>query len=367
MCDALPVQLVNDIFFVHERGSRLGLYTLAISIGAASPMLAGYMLNANMGYKLFFYVCTALAGLLLIATFFIVEETTFHRRPSMPVAVHEAKSSTVEDEQNVQAISINPRRPFIQQLVLFQGIDHNVSWWIMMIRPITYLAVPVVLWIICVYGVFIGLGGLTFNYTFPIVIVSPPYNWSAINSGLVAIPLIVGFLLAFIFTPISDRLSAWSTRRNNGIRESEMRLPILFIPCFLGPIGMIIYGLALEYQLSWVALVFPVAIVNFASYFYFTNALAYMVDSYSSNIAEMLMIFNVGRGVVSFALGFGLLKWIEQDGYAKVISGALSVTLFLVCAVAFLFYFIGKRVRIFTSKGFLARMHAQSTAQPVMH
>lgn len=27
VCEALPVQLVNDIFFLHERGERIGYYT----------------------------------------------------------------------------------------------------------------------------------------------------------------------------------------------------------------------------------------------------------------------------------------------------------------------------------------------------
>lgn len=27
VCEALPVQLVNDIFFIHERGQRIGYYT----------------------------------------------------------------------------------------------------------------------------------------------------------------------------------------------------------------------------------------------------------------------------------------------------------------------------------------------------
>lgn len=27
VCEALPVQLVNDVFFLHERGKRIGYYT----------------------------------------------------------------------------------------------------------------------------------------------------------------------------------------------------------------------------------------------------------------------------------------------------------------------------------------------------
>ena len=68
VCEAIPVQLVNDIFYLHERGSRLGYYIVALSIGGTGTLYAGYMLNAGLGYKLFFYVCTAFAGALLIST-----------------------------------------------------------------------------------------------------------------------------------------------------------------------------------------------------------------------------------------------------------------------------------------------------------
>jgi len=27
ICEALPVQMVNDIFFLHERGKKIGYYT----------------------------------------------------------------------------------------------------------------------------------------------------------------------------------------------------------------------------------------------------------------------------------------------------------------------------------------------------
>jgi MFS family permease len=36
VCEALPVQLVNDIFFLHERGLRIGYYT--------SPYLFSWLL-----------------------------------------------------------------------------------------------------------------------------------------------------------------------------------------------------------------------------------------------------------------------------------------------------------------------------------
>jgi len=32
ICEALPVQIVNDIFFLHERGKKIGYYTGTINL-----------------------------------------------------------------------------------------------------------------------------------------------------------------------------------------------------------------------------------------------------------------------------------------------------------------------------------------------
>lgn len=43
VCEALPVQLVNDIFFLHERGTRLGYYTGKLA--SRSPMIEGPLIR----------------------------------------------------------------------------------------------------------------------------------------------------------------------------------------------------------------------------------------------------------------------------------------------------------------------------------
>ena len=96
----------------------------------------------------------------------------------------------------------------------------------MMPRSFTYFLVPQVLWVVTSFGIYIGLGALAFNYTFPLKITAPPYSWSTTNSGLITIASLIGFLLAIPFLPSSDRLAARLTRKNNGIREAEMRLGV---------------------------------------------------------------------------------------------------------------------------------------------
>jgi hypothetical protein len=55
------------------------------------------------------------------------------------------------------------------------------------------------------------------------------------------------------FLGSSDRLAARLTRKNNGIREAEMRLGVMLPAMLIAPCGVILYGLAAEHNLHWIA------------------------------------------------------------------------------------------------------------------
>ena len=82
------------------------------------------------------------------------------------------------------------------------------------IRSFSYFLVPSVVWVATSFGIYIGLGALAFNYTFPSKIVAPPYNWKEESTGLIALGNLVGYGLAVPFTFSSDRLAAYLTKRN---------------------------------------------------------------------------------------------------------------------------------------------------------
>lgn len=106
-----------------------------------------------------------------------------------------------------------------------------------------------------------------FNYTFPIIIVNPPYGWPAENSGLIALGNLVGYALAVPLTWTSDRLAARLTKKNNGIREAEMRLGVLIPAAIIAPCGLIVYGLTAQHQLHWFGYFAGVAMTDWGSYF----------------------------------------------------------------------------------------------------
>lgn len=180
------------------------------------------------------------------------------------------------------------------------------------------------------------------------------------SSGLGSIGPFVGYLIALPFTSVSDRLAARLTVKNDGIREAEMRLGAMLPGMIIGPIGILVYGLTAEFNLHWIGYYFGTALTSFGGYFFFCFTLAYAVDSYYADTSEMLIAMNIGKQVVSFGLGFGVLDWVMQRGYAVVISGIFCAVLLANNLVLIVFMLWGKNIRRYVAGSWLARFHGKT-------
>ena len=162
------------------------------------------------------------------------------------------------------------------------------------------------------------------------------------------------------FLSSSDRLAARLTRRNGGVREAEMRLGVILPAMVIAPAGIVLYGLAAERNLHWIAYFFGVAMDAWGALFYFSFTLAYAVDSYQANTSEMLIAMNLGKQAVSFGMGIYLLDWVLQRGFAVTISGIFGGILLVNNLALLVFMVFGKRIRIFMRGTWLARLHRRT-------
>ncbi|KAK3906044.1 hypothetical protein C8A05DRAFT_41108 [Staphylotrichum tortipilum] len=384
VCEALPVQLVNDIFFLHERGKKLGWYTIALCLGATGPMFSAFMLAGGYSWHLFFYVEFAFAGALLILAFFLVEESMFTRLPAPPPPPNDASSSNPAVQKTEGSVSehettppepaatssLPPRKTLLQQLAPFGATDPATSWratLLMPLRSFTYLLVPSTFWVITTYGIFIGLCGFSFNFVFPLKIVAPPYNWPQTNSGLHALATMVGFACAVPFLPTSDILAARLTKRNGGVREAEMRLGVLFPAVLAAPAGQVLFGIAAARDLHWICYFLAIGLTQWAGYFFFTVTLAYAVDSHNANLSEQLITINLGKQAISFGFSLELLNWILEHGYVVIIIGAFVPILVINCLMVVVFMIWGKSIRVATANSWVARFHARTIVAGESH
>lgn len=372
VCEALPIQCVNDVYFLHERGKRISYYTAALCLGSIGPLPAGYMLAGGYSFRLFFYIEFAIGLALIIAAFFLFPETAFKRK----VKVMDGNSTagavgldgdegnaTAQKTVEVEAIPMmKQRKSYIASLSPWSGFDQDADFFMMMIRSFSYYLVPHVLWVICSFGIYIGCAALAFNYTFPGLIVEPPYSWNPINSGLIAIAFVIGYGLALPFSNSSDRLAAHLTVKNGGIREAEMRLGVMLPAMIIGPAGLVVYGCTAQYQLHWVGYFAGVAMVDWSALFFFTFTLAYCIDSYTANMSEFLIAMQIGKNAISFGMGFALLTWVKERGYAVVIAGVFGAIMFANNVCLLIFMWKGKEIRVFWSQTWLARFHRSTVS-----
>ncbi|KAL6407413.1 hypothetical protein AUP68_10245 [Ilyonectria robusta] len=241
VCEALPAQVVADVFFLHERGSALGWYTFALATGSLSAVAASYMLAGGLSYNLFFWVEFAIGCVFFIATFFFLEESMYLNRmkdditESTVEGVINSEKDTQQASEQIEDTTNLPRRrkTYAQQLKVIDQIDHQSPVFMMMIRSFTYFAVPPVFWVCTTYG-------------------------------LVSIAAFVGYLAAAIpFSTLPDRFAARLTRRNGNIHEAEHRLWCLAVVLLVAPASLILYGYSAEKQLHWIGLIFAVGLFQF--------------------------------------------------------------------------------------------------------
>lgn len=133
---------------VHERGNKLGYYTVCLCWGSTGPLYAGYMLAGGYSWRLYFYVEIAFAGLLLILAFLFVEETTYKRKmPTGPpsdassgdrkvFSQDEVEEKEVPSEHVEVQTLIPPRRSFIATLKPWSAINHDESFFTTMVRAL---------------------------------------------------------------------------------------------------------------------------------------------------------------------------------------------------------------------------------------
>jgi MFS family permease len=80
--EALGPAIVADIYFLHERGAMVGVYTYMIAGGSVfGGIFAGLVANANSDWRWVFWMNAILTGVCFLATVLFQAETNFERPP----------------------------------------------------------------------------------------------------------------------------------------------------------------------------------------------------------------------------------------------------------------------------------------------
>lgn len=101
----------------------------------------------------------------------------------------------------------------------------------------------------------------------------------------------------YLCGPFSDKIATFYTRRNNGVREPEMRLPTCIIAAMFLWIGVVIAAVTYHYQTHYMGPIIGYGIMSVGMQMGATLAMTYAVDchqdvtSQTKVYADILVIF----------------------------------------------------------------------------
>lgn len=106
-----------------------------------------------------------------------------------------------------------------------------------------------------------------------------PYAFSPSAQGLVFLSPLVGSLVGtYLCGPVADRIALHYTKRNDGIREPEMRLPTCIIAAVITFVGAVITGVTYHQKTHWLGPVIGYGILSAGAQMGATLAMTYSLD-----------------------------------------------------------------------------------------
>ena len=159
---------ITDIYFVHERATRIAVWNLFLLTGiSGGALIAGQIIQFN-GYKWTFGVCSIFFGVLMIGVLVFVPETAYRRDSLVVVPVEDGPDGVVrmklahehDGERGSEKASYeSPHEPekkktIFQEMAIFSGTYTDAPIWKIFLRPVVLLFYPGVMWGFLVYGKF---------------------------------------------------------------------------------------------------------------------------------------------------------------------------------------------------------------------
>ncbi|KIE00041.1 MFS transporter, partial [Metarhizium majus ARSEF 297] len=344
---------IADIFFLHQRGRIMSLYTCFLSIGVAGGLVISGLITINHTWRTIYQVGSALVGFVLLLAIFTLPETAYPREkvidthsagPTDETRSRGSSSSEVEAGSK----TVPKKRTYLQSLKIFCGTLTEENFFRIVIRPFGLILLPPVLWAALVQAATIGfLVAVTSN-------VDPAfeqtYHFEPYQVGLCFISAIIGSLLGIPAGGLfGDIVADHLTKRNGGIREPEMRLPAVTLSVLTSPLALVLYGVGIEHKLHWICPTIGLGLLNFSITQATNICLVYVIDAYRPVAGEVTLAVMGFKSLFGFLLSFETNPWINASGYQNA-YGAMAGISAGVLILWIPLYFWGKKIRHATWK-----------------
>ncbi|KAL1869452.1 hypothetical protein VTK73DRAFT_3097 [Phialemonium thermophilum] len=350
--------IINDVFFEHERGQKLGLWVLAIDQGLLfGPLIGGFVNIA--GYQWIQWLSAILFGAILLAEVAFLPETLYPRHlmlaelrrngrrlttPTTAPTGNEKTPTTSSPSPLPSHAATVPRTrslPFLNVAPL-PGIKHPKPYdtIIRFVKTFRYAAVSVSIVTYCFAWYWWVLSVVT--------LVPTAYSTYATHiQGLLYLGLIIGTLVSEVLCSgsLSDRIVVRLAKRNHNQKSPEMRLWLAYPAVLLTAVGLIVWGISVDRSYHW--MVGQVALALFGAGIQMGNTAvcSYVVDAYPMQSMATMTFYAVMLNLSAFVDPFFIVPWVESVGFTWTFAGHAIITVFFCIPVFAGLHWFGRAMR----------------------
>ncbi|KAH8668814.1 polyamine transporter [Xylariales sp. PMI_506] len=305
----LGPRILIDLFFLHQRGRAFTVFHFWFDAGnAAGPSICAFIASAS-NWTWAFWWMVIYCAISSISIFFFLPNTDWDR--SDGAVNREPSGSWVKERVDtfLPGTQSTPKKS-LGEVASIAAIPFKLA--------LTPVALITSLFCLLNFGFYVGMNSIT-----PVWLQKPVkiggYGFTANENALFQFFHWVGILLALVYGQlVSDHLPLALARRfNGGNWKPEYRLHALWFPALIcNPIGLGIFGYALQYHKSWGVLGFGHILVTFGSLCITPITVNYLSECFTRNIEETAIVLNAFRIAFGLSLTFYVTPWVASVGFA---------------------------------------------------
>ncbi|KAK4496189.1 hypothetical protein PRZ48_012169 [Zasmidium cellare] len=298
--------VILEVFYLHQRGKAFACYTTSILFGVNLGATISGFIAGSAPWPAQYWYFIGVQGICIILVSLLLEDTTYDR----------------QNQQKGRPTSQPPPTYLHRRLqLLFAGhrtispspIPHGpLDSIVIGLQPITILC---------------GLFSLiTFGWAVAVTVLVPVFLQTPVSQGGYGFTPTANASFSFV-TWISaafgqlygllcnDRIPLWRCRRNGGVWKPEFRLwPALLPHVFLLPIGLGIFGAALQYHLPWEVLALGILLLQISEIAVTPIVVNYVSECFVAHPSEVFVMLQFYRLVLGCTVAFFINPWVDAVG-----------------------------------------------------
>ncbi|ERS98342.1 hypothetical protein HMPREF1624_05126 [Sporothrix schenckii ATCC 58251] len=326
---------ISDMFFLHEKGSRMGVNSILLVVAPYVGGVAGGAIQQNpaLGWRWSMYVSAITYAVQLTAQFCLVPETIYER------GGHRRQPQSVARRFGFRT----PTNPT------------GESWLQTFRRPYAMFVYPAVVvpsfWVsTAVMTEVANTAGFTLNFG-----VTSRFHFTTAQVGYCFLSGLIGaFSGELLAGPLCDLLVKRALKKEHGWRpETLLVLNVTGLVAIVG--GLLVYGIQLQGSApgDWASPLAGMILFVFGQEIIVTVVMTYMTDCYPDQAAEVAIVFQFFFNLMCFHPPFYTPGWIASAGARTpyIVYAVIPLALFPLLMGPFIWK--GEQIR---SKGPLFRL-----------